>query len=268
MKKINYLLFVLIISISNVNAEFELGKSATEDFKDSFSLLTNGFKNQFQEKSNLYGLLVALPTLGYSFSEDKRISNLERSKKIPKHIQLSGDLAVALNFPVLPITTYVIAQKIEDKKLLNFSVEYFSTLYMALLESAALSLVPVHERPSKEKLSPWETNFRVKSSFPSGHVIPYAALTFKTFQFYGYKAALAPIALTYLASKQRVMDGKHYLSDVVGGIWLSYFASEGVRRANNFSGNNEIYQQYFESKVDGGIVSFNGVIGPKIIYRF
>lgn len=255
------ILFVLSSLVHHAQAESRESKTYWDDGIKAISLMGNGSIEQFKTKSNLYALPLVATTLWYSFEEDKRISNLERSKKIKKPIQLAGDFAVIANFPIIPLTTYYLGQKNQNEKLVQFSIEYFSTLYLALLESAALSLVPIHERPKKEDLSPWETNFRGKSSFPSGHVIPYAVLMFKSFQYYGGYAAILPGVLTVMASKQRVQDGKHYLSDVVGGVWLAFFASEGVRKANGFKDNSETYKKYFESDFETGILYYNGEIG-------
>lgn len=268
--KMPFLVFTFLIFVSftfKAHAQDDQ-RSYWDDGIKAFTLMGEGGVEQFKAKSNLYALPIAGSTLWYSFHEDKRITDHERSKKIKKHIQLAGDFAVVFNFPVLPVTTYFIGRKSQDEKLVQFSIEYFSALYLSLLESAALSLIPVHERPEQHKLSPWETNFRGKSSFPSGHVIPYSALMFKSFQFYGPYAAIVPAVLTYMASKQRVQDGKHYFSDVVGGIWLSYFASEGVRRANGYQHNSIIYKEYFEGEFEAGVLYHRGVIGPKITYWY
>jgi hypothetical protein len=69
--------------------------------------------------------------------------------------------------------------------MVQFGQEYFGAMYLTFIESAALSVINIHERPSAAKLSKIETSLRAKSSFPSGHVIPYATLALKTFQFYG-----------------------------------------------------------------------------------
>lgn len=258
--------FILFLTLaSNVCGQ---SYSYLEDGKKTLSLMKDGALLQFQTKTNLYALPLVAGTLWYSFEEDKRITTHERSKKISKPVQLAGDFAVVANFPLIPIGAYAFGRKYQDEKLVQFSMEYFATLYLSLLESAAMSLIPIHERPDQTNLSPWETNFRGKSSFPSGHVIPYSALMFKTFQFYGPAYAVVPGILTVLASKQRVQDGKHYLSDVVGGIWLSYFASEGVRAANKYSGNSAIYKEYFEGQLEVGILEYRGVIGPKFTYRY
>ncbi len=268
-KFILYFLVTNQILVTDLSAQ-ELNQSSgyLSDGMKAVKLTGLGAIDQFYSKTNLYALPLVGASLWYSFEEDDRISNHERSKRIKKPIQLAGDFAVVASFPIIPITTYYLGKSNNNEKLVEFSIEYFSTLYLTLIESAALSLVQIHERPKKDALSPWETNFRGNSSFPSGHVVPYSALLFKTFQFYGPMAAILPATLTYMASKQRIQDGKHYLSDVVGGIWLSYFASEGVRKANNYQDNSSMYKQFFEGEFETGIIYHRGVIGPKITYTY
>ncbi len=232
----------------------------------SFSYLYQGSYLQFKEKNNLYYASLAAPALWYSFDQDKRISENARQKHIPKLIQLSSDLAPVLGFPLISFAAFTYGTKKDDLKMIQFAEEYFGAMYLAFLESAAMSLIYIHERPNSANLSKVETSFRGKSSFPSGHVIPYATLAFKTFQFYGPYAAIAPTALLVMTSIQRVRDGKHYLSDVVGGFFLSAFASEGVRRSGNFNDNHPSYKFIFERNVAIGIIENEGVIGPRVTF--
>lgn len=251
---------------TNAHAENLSAKKYGDGLKTSFSYLLEGSYKQFQEKNNLYYATAAVPALWFSFEEDKRISENARTKSIPKIMKLTSDLAPIMGLPLISFATYSYGVKSDDQVMVQFAEEYFGAMYLAFLESAAMSLIDVHERPSTEGLSKIETSLRGKSSFPSGHVIPYATLAFKTFQFYGPYAAIVPTGLLVLTSIQRVRDGKHYLSDVVGGVFLSAFASEGVRRAGNFSGNHPTYKYLFERNMAIGVIEHNGVIGPKLTF--
>lgn len=251
------------ISSAELNTE-----TAWAGLKSSLTYMYQGSYLQFSEKNNLYVAAAAAPTLWYSFKEDKRLTGHARTKKIPKYMQISSDLAPALSFPIIPIAFFSYGVKKDDEKSVQFAKETFATMYLALLESAALSVVPIHERPDSGKLSKWETNFRGSSSFPSGHVIPYATLAIKTFQFYGPYYAIVPSALFVATSIQRVRDGKHYLSDVVGSLFLTAFASEGVRKAANYQENNTVYREFFERNFSLGYVVNAGVIGPKVTFSW
>ncbi|MBC7540876.1 MAG: phosphatase PAP2 family protein [Bacteriovorax sp.] len=256
----------LIFCISTSKASDLDGATYWNGLKTSFGYLYQGSYLQFQEKNNLYYAAVAAPALWFSFDQDKRISDNARSKAIPKLIQLSGDMAPLLGLPLISFATFTYGIKHDDKKLVQFAQECFGAMYLAFIESAALSVINIHERPSTAKLSKIETDLRGKSSFPSGHVIPFATLAFKTFQFYGPLWAIAPAGLMVMTSIQRVRDGKHYLSDVVGGFFLSAFASEGVRKAGNFEGNHPDYKFLFERNMTVGIIEHEGRIGPRLTF--
>lgn len=260
------LLFVLCLMPGNTQSAELNAEVYWSGLKTSFGLLARGSYLQFQERNNLYYAAAAAPALWYSFDQDKRISNNARTKSIPKIMELTSDLAPVLGLPLISFATFTYGVKYDDQKMVHFAQEYFGAMYLAFVESAAISLINIHERPSTEKLAKIETSLRGKSSFPSGHVIPYATLAFKTFQFYGPYAAIAPGALLMLTSIQRVRDGKHYLSDVVGGFFLSAFASEGVRRAGEYNGNHPAYKKLFENNVAIGVIEHDGVIGPKISF--
>lgn len=259
-----FFVFGLLINATISFAADLSTKTYLEGLTKSFSYLAYGSYAQFQEKNNLYYAVAAAPMLWYSFEEDKRISRSARRKNIPGVMQFTSDLAPVMGLPVISFITFSYGVKTDNQKLIQFSTEYFGAMYLAFIESAAISLFNVHERPSTANLSKIETSLRGKSSFPSGHVIPYATLALKTYQFYGPLWAIAPTGLFVLTSMQRVRDGKHYLSDVVGGFFLSAFASEGVRRVGNFQDNHPTYKYLFESNVSVGIVEHRGVIGPKI----
>jgi len=212
------------------------------DVKDTGHLMWRGSGLQFTQKTNLYYVAMAAPALWYSFDNDKRLSNHYMRGDIPKGINLVGDMGVFLNFPFAAMGVWAYGKKYHDEKLVNFAKEYAATLYVSLAESGILSFVPVHERPNTHNLSYWEKGFRGKSSFPSGHVVPYAALFFKTLQYYGPIYSIIPAALTVMAGIHRVEDGKHYPSDVVGAIFFTAFASEGVRAANGKNHHSKFYK--------------------------
>ncbi len=268
MKKI----LLIILSLSNlISIDICLAedkREALSDLKKSLFMIGEGAVKQFQTPTNWYGLPLATSSLIYSFEQDSRISNRERSKKMSDLVKSTESMSILFNFPIIPVGAYYLGYYKNDEKLTQFGMETFATLYLALLESAAMSLIPIHDRPDTTRVTKWESNFRGDSSFPSGHVIPFAVLTFKSFQFYGPYAATIPMVLTYLSSKQRIQDGKHYLSDVVGAVWLSYFASEGVRLANGYQHNHELYQKWFEPKFQVGLSVYQNAIGPEIIWNY
>jgi membrane-associated phospholipid phosphatase len=264
-------LFICSMVFSTTLSSAELtGNAYWEGLKSSVTLLYLGSYEQFRAENNLYYAAAAVPSMVFSFREDDRLTNHARTKKISKTMQIASDLAPALSFPVIPLAFLTYGIKKDDNRATEFAKEFFATMYLALLESAAFSVIDIHERPDndKSKLSKWETNFRGSSSFPSGHVIPYAALAFKTFQFYGPLYAAAPAALFVMTSIQRVRDGKHYFSDVVGAFFLTAFASEGVKKAGGFTENHPTYKFIFERNLQVGYIEHRGAVGPRISFNW
>ncbi|MBI2522572.1 MAG: phosphatase PAP2 family protein [Bdellovibrio sp.] len=197
---------------------------------------------QFTQQANLYWAGVATPSLWYSFQEDKRVSNHYMRGDVAWHLSTIGNFGIVMNMPFFHMGVWYTGKYLEDEKFIQFSKEYAATVYIALLESGVLSYVQIHHRPNEENLSNWETDFRGNSSFPSGHVVPYASLFFKTLQFYGPLWSTVPLVFTVMSAVHRVQDGKHYLSDVVGGFFLAGFASEGVRAASKFQDHHPFYK--------------------------
>lgn len=255
------LMMLLLSSFSTANEPNRHWQALT----DSFSLLFHGSYKQFGEINNLGYAGLAVPSLIVAFDEDDRLANHYRGKTIDKSINLVGDLGVLFNQPIFPAAIYFFGDYKKNSHTVQFAKELFAATYLALAESGLMSFIHVHERPSTSKLSFWEKSFRGDSSFPSGHVIPYQVLFFKTLQFYGPAWSIIPLGLSVVASMQRVQDSKHYVSDVVGSFFLSAFASEGVRAAANYSANDEFYKRYFERKnIQVGILHYKSAIGPLV----
>lgn len=263
--KLSLFIFILVFSFSRKISSAELTSASYWDgLKSSMTYFYQGSYLQFTEKNNLYVGAAAVPAIWFAFEEDQRITRHEMTKKIPKYMKITSDLAPLLSFPIIPIAFYSYGIKNDNSHTTQFAKETFATLYLALAESAALSVINIHERPKNDKLSKWETNFRGSSSFPSGHVIPFATLALKTFQFYGSYYAIAPSALFIATSLQRIRDGKHYFSDVVGAFFLTVFASEGVRKAGGYQNNSTAYKSIFERNFIIGYTEHKGTIGPKV----
>jgi hypothetical protein len=260
------LAFITIIFSRNLSAADLSAGDTWEGIKSSVHYMYQGSYMQFTAENNLYIAAAAAPSLWYSFDQDKRISENARKKHTPKYMDFTSDLAPFLSFPIIPYAFFSYGVKHEDTKAVQFAKETFATLYLSLLESAAISAIHIHERPDQKQLSKWETAFRGASSFPSGHVVPYATFAIKTFQFYGPYYAIVPSALFVITSIQRVRGGKHYLSDVVGGFFLTAFAGEGVRKAANYQDNNVVYKMIFEHNFNIGYTEYMGAIGPRLSF--
>ncbi len=205
-----------------------------KDFKQSIGLMFHASYLQFSRPASWVIGGIGAAGLAYTLEEDKRLM-LHYNDHGPTTLQsrLSNDWSMILNFPTIPITAYAISRAIKDSKLKNFSIEYFATMYLTMLEASIFSVIDVHDRPSNANLSKWETEFRAESSFPSGHILGMSTLFFKTLQYYGPAWATIPAIATYMVSRERMASKKHYSSDIWGSLLLSALASEGTKIANN-----------------------------------
>ena len=260
------ILFIFLFLINVICHAQE--RTFQKDFKTTLNLFFRGSFEQFKETNNLFYAAAATPSLWYSFEHDDRIIENARTKRILKVMDLIGSSGVLFSFPVLPLSFYYYGRYKKSDHMIQFSMEYAAAMYITLVETGLLSHIDIHERPNTENLSFWEKSFRGKSSFASGHVVPFAALFFKTLQFYGPYYSSVPLVFTVVASMQRVREGRHYLSDVLGGFFLAAFASEGVRAAANYRHNHPFYKWVFERKANLGIVRYKNAIGPRLSFDF
>jgi membrane-associated phospholipid phosphatase len=238
------------------------------DTKEAFSLLFRGSYLQFTEVNNLYHAAWGVPLNIYAFENDDRIKERYGGTEIANIVNNVGDLGVVFNFPLLHAGFYYYGKKTGNNHHVQFAKEYFASMYLALSESGLLSYIDVHNRPKTGELSFWETEFRGDSSWPSGHVIPYMTLFFKTLQFYGPAWSTVPLALTILSSMQRIQDEKHWFSDITGSFLLSAWASEGVRKAAGYSKNDPFYKWVFEHQAQIGFLRHKGSYGPRVSWNF
>jgi hypothetical protein len=266
MKKI-FILFALISfqSWGSASAPTDDGWTDTES---TIKLMLRGSYLQFTTRNNLYYLGAGTAASMYAFKHDDRIASLMATKDIKNIINHIGDTGVFLSFPFAAMGTWYLGKTKKDTKLQRFAMEYAAAMYLALGESGLLSYIQIHERPSPHNISFWEKEFRGNSSWPSGHVIPYSTLFFKTLQFYGPAWSTIPLLFTIASGLQRMQDGKHYASDIVGAFFFSAFASEGVRKAANYSGNHSFYKKWLEHDTEVGMLYYKKSWGPKVSFSF
>jgi membrane-associated phospholipid phosphatase len=241
---------------------------AWNDMVDSFRLLFEGSYQQFTTVNNLYHAAWGIPLNWYAFEEDKRLQKRYGGTEIINVVDHVGDLGVIFNFPVLHSAFYIYGKRTGNNHHVQFAKEYFAAMYLALVETGILSYVQVHHRPQPQDASFWEKEFRGDSSWPSGHVIPYMTLFFKTLQFYGPAWSAIPAVLTIMSSMQRVQDDKHWVSDITGSLLLSAWASEGVRKAAGYDKNHPFYKWVFEHNAQVGFLRYRGALGPRVSWSF
>ena len=260
-------LFIFIMNSLFASTDASTG-NGLEDTKVTIKWMLKGSYMQFQESNNLYYLGVGAASSWYAFENDDRLAALAQTKNIHNFVDHVGDAGVFFSFPFAAMGVWYYGKKTNNTKLMQFMMEYSSAMYLSLAESGLLSYIQIHKRPTSDNISFWEKEFRGNSSWPSGHIIPYSTLFFKTLQFYGPAWAMIPLGFTVIAGMQRMQDGKHFFSDIVGAFFFSAFSSEGVRRAANYSGNHDFYKRWLEHDVQLGIIRNKETWGPLVSLRF
>lgn len=243
--------------------------NSLDDFKTSISYMGKASYLQFSTTQNLVLLGIATGAVAYFLHHDDQIANKAmRNHKNKGIFHTISDSAILFNTPIVPLIFYSMGRNNNDEKMIRFSQEHLAALGLGLIETVVISAVPFHERPSTQNLAPVEKYLRGKSSFPSGHVIGYSVLSFKTFQFYGPIAALAPALGMVITSYERIQSEKHYASDVIASAFLSLLASEGVRMASNYDKNHPIYNWIFAHNLNINYIKNNEIPGISISLNY
>ncbi|MFZ4714267.1 MAG: phosphatase PAP2 family protein [Bacteriovoracaceae bacterium] len=238
----------------NVSKNDNFDHNVKDDAMETLKYMGKGSYMQFTEPSSLIMLGAAVAFFIPFWNSDKKASARFSNHKDHGIEGFASSTGVAANFPIIPMATYALARNNHDEKMVKFSQETAAATTLALIEASAISIIPLHPRPSPDNLSFLETAFRYESSFPSGHTVGWTVLTFKTFQYYGPWPALAPATMAYFASAERVKTDKHYLSDVIGSAVIGFMASEGVRAAANHQNNHPVYKWIFEHDLKVGFM--------------
>ncbi|TDJ05377.1 MAG: hypothetical protein E2O68_06565, partial [Deltaproteobacteria bacterium] len=162
-----------------------------KDFLTSVIWIGEGLYKQFNT-TNAIQAGVAVPLTWWAFERDDEVLKRTMGKDIGGFVKGVSDSAVIASFAVYQIGFYIWGRSTDDSKMVRYAMESFSSMYLAMLETAILSYaIDVHERPV-ESSEVIEDIFRGQSSWPSGHMIPYSTLFLKTFQFYGPWWSLIP----------------------------------------------------------------------------
>lgn len=217
-----------------------------EDIADTFKILGRASYLQFTTFESLYIGAAGALTLSHAFDYDDHYVRVLSRQDPGGWVDAFNTVGTLTTFPILPGYLYYLAYKRQDKKLYEFTKELTALTYLTLGESFIFSFIDIHERPSTDDLNKFETEFRGDSSFVSGHILPLTALTYKSFQFYGAKYAIAPAILTLIQSYQRVHDKKHFMSDIVGAYLFVALGDIGVRKANRKGESLEEKTSYFQ----------------------
>lgn len=274
----NKLFKILTIFILTLSGPFYILRASTNqslddftfknDFIDSTKWLGKGSYLQFSDAPSVFLGVAGLVTLTAAFVQKDKIEIGLREEEATKSEQIISDMNILFSLPVIPISAWWIAKKTSDQKLRMFAKEYFATLYLTKAEIFTLSFVPINKRPNSDGINSFEKNFRGKSSFPSGHMVPASTLFWKTFQYYGPIYAAVPAAWTLVTGYQRVNSKRHHITDVIGTFFLAGMASEGVRVAAKHKHNHPLYKWIFEHRLSVNFFKGKDVIQTTIDFTF
>jgi membrane-associated phospholipid phosphatase len=175
-------------------------------------------------------LVVLLPLNGI---ECNIVLNIQNFAKKTTGLQIFQVLTYLGNFYVwvLFASVYVLYAYFKSRKLLESAIELSVFFVITTALTSILEIVFVRPRPncprlivSIEDVSP---SFSVASSFsyPSGHVSRATGGFLILSRESRTKESLAATAI-FIVSLSRIVLGAHYLTDVIGGIFLSLAAQK------------------------------------------
>ncbi len=229
------------------------------DFRESLSIATEASYTQLIDPAARNSLLIGGALTFATDRHDRQLfDSLDQNSAFEEGSTLDfiGD-EIALFATFTPIVTHYFARKLNDEKLRRFSIETFSAMTLVYTETLILSQFGFHQRPrvqaGDEPSGFFDTGIRGQSSFPSGHVLAPTILTLKTFDAYGWKPALIPAALTTATTLQRISNGSHFPSDLVGSFALGIAAHLATKRVYQDRHPDEL-RLGLASTGDGGLM--------------
>lgn len=121
------------------------------------------------------------------------------------------------------VAAYVIGRITHDRKLPAAAYDMFEAALVTGALTTGLKYATHRERPDDSD----------HYSFPSGHTSNAFALATTLALHYGWKAAVPAYLGAALIAYSRIVNDKHYLSDVVAGAALGIIVARAVVRQNN-----------------------------------
>jgi membrane-associated phospholipid phosphatase len=187
----------------------------------------------------LIGVLVVL--LALNGIECNIVLNIQNFAKKTTGLQIFEVLTYLGNFYVWVLFTfvYVLYAYFKSRKLLGSATELAIVLVITTALTSILEIVFARPRPncpglivSNEDFSP-SFSFASSFSYPSGHVSRATGGFLILSRGRRTKESLAGMAI-FIVSLSRIVLGAHYLTDVIGGIFLSLAAQEIARLSMPF----------------------------------
>jgi membrane-associated phospholipid phosphatase len=126
-------------------------------------------------------------------------------------------------FWVVVASGYLLYAYFKSRKHLASAIELAIFLTIATALTYSMKLVFARPRPNCPNIGVYDTDLISSSSYPSGHVSRATGAFIISSKGSNAKESLAVIAI-FIVSLSRIVLGAHYLTDVVGGIFLSIAA--------------------------------------------
>jgi membrane-associated phospholipid phosphatase len=124
---------------------------------------------------------------------------------------------------VILTSIYLLYAYFKSRKYLKSAIELAIFLVLTTAFTYFIKMVFARPRPNCSGLSVYDDDFVSSFSYPSGHVSRATGAFLILSRGSRTKESLAVIAVS-LVSLSRIILGAHYLTDVVGGIFLSLAA--------------------------------------------
>jgi membrane-associated phospholipid phosphatase len=169
------------------------------------------------------GVLVAVA--GANETECNIVSNLQNLARKTIGLQVFRIVTYLGDFYMWVIFTsiYSIYAYIKSRKHLDTAIELAIFLIITTALTYSTKMVFARPRPSCSGISAYDDDVISSFSYPSGHVSRAAGAFAILSRGSRTKESLAIMAIS-LVSLSRIILGAHYLTDVVGGIFLSLAA--------------------------------------------
>lgn len=124
---------------------------------------------------------------------------------------------------VVVASIYVLYAYFKSRKHLASAIELAIFLTIATALTYSIKMIFARPRPNCPGISAYDTDIISSSSYPSGHVSRATGAFIILSKRSRTKESLAVVAI-FIVSLSRIILGAHYLTDVVGGIFLSIAA--------------------------------------------
>jgi len=124
---------------------------------------------------------------------------------------------------VVVASIYFLYAYFKSRKHLASAIELAIFLTITTALTYSIKMVFARQRPNCPGISVYDTDLISSFSYPSGHVSRATGAFIILSRGGRTKESLATIAI-FIVSLSRIILGAHYLTDVVGGIFLSFAA--------------------------------------------